>query len=64
MALIKKGQRLSIQRVTRDEYEIIRKLGGLEWKYTPELILKNDYCRMYQFKILTFTNLYSFPRNA
>ena len=30
MALIKKGQRLSIQRVTEDQYEIIRKLGGLE----------------------------------
>ena len=30
MALIKKGQRLSIQRVTQDEYEIIRKMGGLE----------------------------------
>ena len=30
MALIKKGQRLSIQRVARDEYEVIRKLGGLE----------------------------------
>merc|ERR1712147_530031 len=27
MALIKKGQRLSIQRVTQDEYETIRKLG-------------------------------------
>ena len=30
MALIKKGQRLSIQRVTQDEYEIIREMGGLE----------------------------------
>ena len=30
MALIKKGQRLSIQRVTKDQYDIIRKLGGLE----------------------------------
>lgn len=30
MALIKKGQRLSIQRVTEDQYTIIRKLGGLE----------------------------------
>ena len=29
MALIKRGQRLSIQRVTLDEYEIIREMGGL-----------------------------------
>ena len=29
MALIKRGQRLSIQRVTPDEYEIIRQMGGL-----------------------------------
>jgi len=29
MALIKKGQRLSIQRVTQEEYKIIRDMGSL-----------------------------------
>ena len=29
MALIKKGQRLSIQRVTQEEYKIIRDMGHL-----------------------------------
>ena len=37
MALIKRGQRLSIQRVTLDEYEIIREMGGL-----PESQIKKD----------------------
>jgi len=37
MALIKRGQRLSIQRVTLDEYEIIREMGGL-----PESQIKKE----------------------